>query len=136
MATLPQLELMHNGLFRLKQSYTYVFPWDEDCRVVIPMGMLTNFASIPWFARWVVSRTDRHILIPALVHDYLVSEFFWDGRPAVIRSKPNGEEWRERCDWRRASFILKRMMEAEGAPTWKRMLVHWAVRAYGVFRDK
>ena len=134
MDELPSLRVLPNGLFMLRERWTYHFPWNPSVWVEIPRGHITDFATIPWFARWLISETDKTILIPSLIHDYLVGQFPYE-EPATIRQhRPGGGYYYERPSWDKAAFILKHSMEAEGAPRWKRMIVHWAVRFYGRFR--
>src|SRR5437764_1311818 len=38
--------------------------------ITVPAGFVTDFASVPWYARWLISVLGRHS-IPAIVHDYL-----------------------------------------------------------------
>lgn len=56
----PQWELM--APFRYRSA---VLGW-----VMVPAGFQTDLASVPWFARWYVSRDGEHTK-PAVVHDYL-----------------------------------------------------------------
>ena len=63
------------GAFILEEAFKYHFPWKPAEYVVVPEGYKTNFASIPWAARWLVSPIDETILIAALIHDWLVQEF-------------------------------------------------------------
>ena len=44
----------------------------------IPSGIRTNFASVPWTARWLVSPTTGSLVIPATIHDYITGEFDLD----------------------------------------------------------
>lgn len=39
----------------------------------VPSGFVTDFASVPWYARSAISVLGRHS-IPAIVHDYL----YWE----------------------------------------------------------
>jgi hypothetical protein len=60
-----------NGpLWELVQMFRYrsaVLGW-----VMVPAGFATDLASVPWFARWYVSRDGEHTK-PAVIHDYLYS---------------------------------------------------------------
>lgn len=51
--------------------YTVNFKLDGAARsITVPKGMLTNLASVPWWARWAVSRVGPH-LEASIVHDFL-----------------------------------------------------------------
>lgn len=65
----------------------YMMEGDEDWhQVTVPAGMLTDLASVPWFARWLVGRVGRH-LEAAIIHDFLYVAHRWDGDQAVQRAK-------------------------------------------------
>ena len=51
--------------FKLKKDTT-----SEVRSLTVPKGMLTNLASVPWWARWAVSRVGPH-LEASTVHDFL-----------------------------------------------------------------
>ena len=121
----PVLTISH-GIFRLVRRWMPELP--NGKWVDIPAGFETNFASIPWFVRWLISPIDPTLLYAAAIHDYLVGEF--NGVPGVLHS-PDGIE---RVSWRQAAAILRSVMDADGARTWKRQAVYWAVRAYGLAR--
>lgn len=133
--TEPQFEITKEGFFRLTESFVYYLPWDRDQFVIVPVGYRTNFASVPWFARWLVSPIDPHIRIPALVHDWLVFEF---GIPQDIEDRTPflfkvtaGVVRRRVLSWRDSAWILKTMMKHTDAPRWKRFVVYAGVRIYG-----
>lgn len=53
--------------FELREPFKYV---DENRRFVVPMGDISDFASVPAFLTWLVPRYGRHTLA-ALLHDHL-----------------------------------------------------------------
>lgn len=116
---------IQRGLFVLVRRWTVVLP--NGKWVDIPAGFATNFASIPWFVRWLISPIDSSLLHAAIIHDYLVGEF--NGEPGVLHSSAGIE----RVSWRQAAAILRSVMDADGARTWKRQAVYLAVRLHGVF---
>lgn len=122
-------------LFILEEAFFYQFPWTDSKHVEVPKGTKTNFASIPQIARWLVSPIDEHIVVAALIHDYLVNEFVV-GDPKVNWVDARGYKKEYSPDWNEAIYIMKRIMEAEGQPTWKRMAVWAAVRIYGIVQRK
>ena len=95
--------------------------------VCIPEGVRSDFASIPWYVRWLISRTDREILIASIIHDYQVGQF--SGEPV--------EKWRD------AAQFLKEVMEffadPKGVSWWsrlKRHLVYRGVMLNGILKRK
>lgn len=118
----PIFELIDRGEFEMKELWAYDFPWTA-AGVVIRPGFITNFASIPWAARWVVSPIDPTICKAALVHDYLVGESTGiKGRVVYTHGSSRT------MNWHQAAEILRQIMAAEGASWWKRTLVYRAVR--------
>ncbi|MCR9257378.1 MAG: DUF1353 domain-containing protein [Alphaproteobacteria bacterium] len=53
---------------------------DKWHKVTVPAGFLTDLASVPWFARWLVSKTGHHTEA-AVVHDYCYAYQPGDRRP-------------------------------------------------------
>lgn len=114
-----------NGWFRLVRAVDVQIP-EADYHVHLPAGFLTNFGTIPWFARWLISPIDPQLRTAAAVHDFLVGEF---GPQGYITHEDGACEY---VDWRKAAAILRSIMDADGAKTWKRQTVYWAVRLYGI----
>jgi hypothetical protein len=56
------------GFWRLITPFTYRS--DLLGEIVVPEGFVTDLASVPWFARWYVSRDGNHTK-SAVIHDYL-----------------------------------------------------------------
>lgn len=77
--------------------------------VVVPGGFVTDFASVPWYARWFISVLGRHS-IPTIVHDYLY--------------------WEQRCTREQADAILKEAMAEYSSSSLDQTVVGYAVR-YG-----
>lgn len=93
----------HGSRWQLVRRFDYAVP-GTDYRVSIPAGFSTNFASVPWYARWLISPVDPTLRVAALVHDYLVGEFtdpgviiHDDGRESVVSWK----DQRPKDDWKR-----------------------------------
>lgn len=61
--------------WELAESWKVYLVSDKTAFFIIPAGSKTNFGTIPWFFRWLVSPLDPVIAMPSIVHDYLVSEF-------------------------------------------------------------
>ena len=62
------LQKHEGGFWRLITPFTYRS--DLLGEIVVPEGFVTDLASVPWFARWYVSRDGNHTRA-AVVHDYL-----------------------------------------------------------------
>lgn len=58
------------GLFQLLQPFTHTDEYRGD--IVVPTGFVTDFASIPFFARGFIA-TAGHSAKAAAMHDYLLS---------------------------------------------------------------
>jgi hypothetical protein len=77
--------------------------------ITVPAGFVTDFASVPWYARSLISVLGRHS-IPAIVHDYLY--------------------WEQRCTRDQADDILREAMN-EYSSSWRdQIAVDYAVK-YG-----
>jgi hypothetical protein len=82
----------------------------------VPSGFVTDFASVPWYARSAISVLGRHS-IPAIVHDYLY--------------------WEQRCSRQQADAILFDAMDEYKSATWQQWLVYYSVhwRAGGAWEE-
>ena len=56
------------GFWSLIKPFTYHSELLGE--IVVPEGFITDLASVPWFARWYVSRDGNHTRA-AVIHDYL-----------------------------------------------------------------
>ncbi len=83
--TFPLLRpvMTDRGVRQLAIHNYFVTPIRGNRLLLIPKFSTTNFASIPFLARNLISQTDPVFLVPAIVHDHLISEwnpeFFRDG---------------------------------------------------------
>jgi hypothetical protein len=60
-----------DALYLVEAPYTVSFLVDGVRQTVtVPAGMVTDLASVPWFARWLVGRVGPH-LEASIVHDFL-----------------------------------------------------------------
>jgi hypothetical protein len=75
--------------YYVAEDYPVRFRVDgEERELVVPEGMLTDLASVPWFARSLVGRVGPH-LEAAIVHDFLyIAWQLIEGR------EPRREDWR------------------------------------------
>lgn len=60
--------------------------------VRVPQGFTTDLASVPWFARWYVSRDGEHTK-PAVVHDWLYSRASEADHPDITRRDADVVFW-------------------------------------------
>lgn len=109
-----KLELVTTGRrvsYRLLEPVTFI-------GITAPEGMLTDFASVPTALEWVVSGEDSHIVLPAVIHDWLYQcrGAVGDG---VVRTR------------KQADVLLREGMRLRGASWWKRNAVYLAVRIGG-----
>lgn len=118
---LAPLEVKQRGsdcaLWELLADFSYI---SDRLRgiVVVPKGMITDFASIPRSVWGVISPDDPMILFPSVIHDYLYS---------VKGVLPDGRTYsREDAD-----AVLREAMEACGAESLMREAVYQAVRSGG-----
>lgn len=82
----------------------------------VPSGFVTDFASVPWYARSAISVLGRHS-IPAIVHDYLY--------------------WEQRCSREQSDAILFDAMEEYKSSKWQQWLIYYSVhwRAGGAWEE-
>lgn len=121
----------------LTDGYQLRLPGTGRKRVTIPKGHVTNFASVPWFVRWIVSPIDPDIVAASVIHDGLVSEFSGPHSYVEYFDPFTGQVLgRYRPTWNEAAWIMRSIMKASGAPAWKRGIVYSGVRLYGFFAGK
>ena len=115
----------------------YRLPLDHRQYVMIPEGYETNFASIPWFVRWLISPIDPDLVLAAIVHDWLVQEHGTRAQfpPVLYVEDVTGEHvFIERVDWSQAATIFRKIAKHEGASPLKRFAVYQAVRMHGAYK--
>ncbi|QOC54121.1 DUF1353 domain-containing protein [Caulobacter vibrioides] len=104
------------GLGRLVQPFSYDVGFlGSGDTVTAPSDYVTDFGSIPWFARWLISPFDRAAKA-YVIHDILCDD----------RSRPRRE----------ANRILREALEVLGVPPWKRWTIWLAVRAYALITGR
>ena len=79
---IPGDRFWRRAKFRLLEPVT-------SAGVTVPIGTITDGASIPWFLRWLISPTGR-LFVPSVVHDHLIAtapDFvsWWDARQEADR---------------------------------------------------
>ncbi|WP_376787833.1 DUF1353 domain-containing protein [Aliamphritea hakodatensis] len=86
-----------------------------DRVISVPVGYLTDLATIPWWARWFMSPASMHIRAAAVIHDYCYTHLC----SSMSRSQ--------------ADLVLREAMGCVTVPAsmWKRNVVWVAVRLGG-----
>ncbi len=101
-------------------DYTVTFAvGGRPASVTVPRGMLTDLASVPWFARWLVDRVGPH-LEASIVHDFLY--LAWQDVPGR-EARPADRDFAD-------AVLIAGMKEAEvgGVAAWA---IERAVRNFG-----
>lgn len=96
----------------------------DNTMYTVPAGTRSNFASIPWYARWLISQTDEILVHAAILHDYLVGEF----GPQIVSWKQANE----------AMYVVMKAFSYRSGrwPRLKRHLVYEAVRFHAWLHRK
>lgn len=100
-------------------TWELVAPLSYQGRVdhwTIPSGYRTDFATVPWFAQWVIPRTGVWTLA-AVLHDWLLT----DGIPAGFVTS------------RQADGVFRRVLREEGTDQVRRWCMWAAVRVAAPF---
>ncbi len=100
---------------------------DSGITILIPAAFETDFASIPFYGRWLIKTWGRHTN-PAIIHDYLY-------RGGVIIQSSSGR-LANAGNRKRADQIMLEAMEVMGVKKWRRLTIYWGLRAGGGFRWK
>lgn len=99
-------------LFTLTEEFVYyVGSLNSDDRIDVPIGFVTDFASIPKYFQWLYPQIGRYGK-PAVLHDYLYS---------------NGIGTKERAD-----YIFYEAMGVLKVPNCTRNIMYFVVRKFGV----
>ena len=105
------LTYLGEGEYRLEEDIVvFIAPMTP---IVVPKGLITDFASIPRWARWFISPDASWIAVAALMHDVLYAG-----------------EWVER---RVADSLMYQVMKYRRANWLQRTVVYLAVRIGGGF---
>jgi len=82
--------ITERGVFCFELAENWKVKLTDTSWLIIPQGSRSNFATVHWFLRIFISSTDPIIVLPAIIHDYLVSEFA-DIPPVMYREVPDAE---------------------------------------------
>lgn len=88
----------------------YIGEYPSDSIIEVPVGFVTNFASIPRIFWPLISPVDKHAKA-SVIHDFL---YFY------------GLYSRRECD-----LIFKEALEVLSVKKWKIFCMYWAVRLFG-----
>lgn len=106
--------------WQLRQDFVFISPtWGT---LVVPRGFVTDLASVPWFARWYVSRDGDH-LKAAVIHDYAYA------KDSILAPISRGQ-W-GRLDRRAADRLFLEAMKVRGVRPAKAQVIYAAVRLGG-----
>lgn len=119
----PQLEFYPRGKGRFKVTKGFSAQVGR-MRVAVPIGTITNGATIPSFLWPVLSPYDPEWFIASIVHDGLVGEF---NDPVKARDIITGEE--KVLTWKESAQFMRGLMKTLNAPRYKRHLFYHAMMA-------
>jgi len=106
MRPVPPLKACPDG-----KGFKLLAPMDVvEYSIVVPMGFVTDLASVPWFARWLVPTWGK-FSAASIVHDWL----YFD----------------QPCSREEADTIFAELMKADGVRASRRMALVSGVRAGG-----
>ena len=98
------------SLFIVDRDYSFRYRLDGiEKRQKVPADFPTDFASIPWFARWLISKIGSHSEA-AVIHD-------WHYRAKVVPRKE-------------ADHVFLIAMKVAHTPWWQRTLMFTTVRLF------
>tara|TARA_Y100000310_G_scaffold325691_2_gene389529 strand:- start:2007 stop:2372 length:366 start_codon:yes stop_codon:yes gene_type:complete len=101
------------NMFRVERAFVYKVGFEfSNESVVVPEGFLTDFASVPWWAQWLISKTGKYNQA-AVLHDYMYDKLSW------------------RYTKERADFIFYEAMKVLNVPVWRRELMFLGVQIGG-----
>ena len=104
-------ELIGPNLWKVKEPFEYhVGQYPSDEIIKVPVGFVTNFASVPRIFWVIISPVDDHGKA-AVTHDYCYSMHY--------HSRKRSDE------------IFKEALEVLGVKKWKVFCMYWAVRLFG-----
>ena len=113
-----QRERSGRGLYTLVEPFTYQVGTENSGKAItVRKGFETDFASIPWFARWLISPSGLHAKA-ALIHDGLYRGVVdLDGLNYPTRSETEA--------------IFKEAMQVLNVPKTRRLAIFCFVRIFG-----
>ncbi|HMS91383.1 MAG TPA: DUF1353 domain-containing protein [Candidatus Absconditabacterales bacterium] len=125
------IRVKHNGLLRklendkfevAEEFFWYLDYENKNPIVIIPKGFVTNFGSMPRFARPFFNPVKY---LGYCLHDYLFSK---EGKIIYVVGKTACEVKYTRKE---ADLILRASLKVEGAGFFERNMIYYAVRIFG-----
>lgn len=108
-------EILDNGNLLLQEEFDYYREEDNDEVIKVPSGFESDFASVPFVFRAIVSPIGRHSK-PAVLHDYLC-ELYHQGKVS-----------RDYCD-----EVFNEAMKVKKVPFYHRVVLYSGVRMYAYY---
>ena len=104
------VKLVGKNLWEVVEPFDYhIGSYPSEEIINIPIGFITNFASVPRIFWWLISPIDTHAKA-AVIHDYCYGCHY---------------DEKKRCD-----DIFAEGMTVLGVPKWKIFCMYWAVRLF------
>lgn len=101
---------------------------DSGYTVKVPQGFETDFASIPWFARWLVKTWGRHTNA-AVIHDFLYRGGQVEkNEMAIWASEIPVAEVMPRVTRRGADRIMLEAMKVLEVKRWRQLVIYYGLR--------
>lgn len=116
-----KLEYINGKAWKIDEAFVYAI---NGYRVMVPVGFITDFASVPRFFWRILPPTGSYGKA-AVIHDYLYQY------PA-INAYQNNELFRTKVFSRKdCDRVFLEAMEVLAVAAWKRKVMYWGVRAGG-----
>lgn len=109
---------------RFMVLHPFTFHWDNKgipIRITVPFGKVTDFASIPRFARWLLPKLGRWNKA-AVIHDAIYQN--------VVITRVY-DKYTYRFTRKQADQCFRDGMKASGVKRWQYNIMYWAVRIGG-----
>ena len=118
-----EVEYVDGRNWKVTQEFDYILDWEnkEDRVIRVPVGFLTDFASIPKILWNLLPPTGTYGKA-AVIHDYL----YKNGGRVPCPNCVGDVYTRKQCDG-----IFYDAMGVLGTPEWKRKVMYRAVRMFG-----
>ncbi len=109
-----------DGDYIVSKPYTVRFKLGDDHReITVPQGMVTDLASVPWAARFIIGRVGPH-LEASILHDFL-----------YIAWQDLGQRGARDADRKFADELMRVAMGEAKVSAFRRCLIYVVVRAFG-----
>ncbi len=144
-----QLSISKEGVVKmiLTEDFTIVLPRfvdnpyteaqvREDVSCTIHKGTSTNYASIPWYIRWLISPIDPVLALTSVVHDALVNEFGDSKYSLKFVNSVDGEAYNGEVSWKMAADSMLSIMNVKKGTLdyFKSRAIYSAIRLHGYIK--